>query len=456
MEHEEIVAYHLEQAYSYRTQLGPADDHSRTIALRASARFESAGRRASTRGDFVASTKLLRRAVTLSAQRGAERAVLLYEFGNALEWTGDVREALLVFHQAMELAAESRNRSREWLARIRHSWMLTAADPHAKSTAEAQAELVEAVGVFDELGDQTALATVWTQLAEMEWIPCRFERAEIAARRALEYARQSGDGRLLANAISYLIAAQGFGSATPEEGLRTLDELVDDISGSRSLESFALVIRGFHRGMQGLFDEARQLIATSSEISESLNLRFTMAARERLGYIELCAGNARAAEQAYRRNYEILDELGDEGHKSTSAASLARVLCALGRFEEAEGYAAIARRAVPEDDLASQVEGRSAQAMVLAARGVLAEAERLARGAIELCADAEAPNFQGDIRMDLAKILRMAGKPTEAGQAAREALALFERKGNRPSSASARRFIERVDAGESARGATAL
>jgi hypothetical protein len=44
--------------------------------------------------------------------------------------------------------------------------------------------------------------------------------------------------------------------------------------------------------------------------------------------------------------------------------------------------------------------------------------------------------------MDLAQVLRMAGKSAEAEQAAREALALFERKGNRPSSSAARAFIE--------------
>jgi tetratricopeptide (TPR) repeat protein len=81
---------------------------------------------------------------------------------------------------------------------------------------------------------------------------------------------------------------------------------------------------------------------------------------------------------------------------------------------------------------------------VLAARGEFAEAEPLAREAVRLYADAEAPNYQGDVWMDLAQVLRMAGKPAEAEQAAREALAFYERKGNRPASETSRAFIDEL------------
>src|SRR4029453_11982511 len=102
------------------------------------------------------------------------------------------------------------------------------------------------------------------------------------------------------------------------------------------------------------------------------------------------------------------------------------------RFEEAQTYAEMAVRIAAEDDLASQTAGRSARALVLAARGEFAEAERLAREAVDLYADAETPNPQGDAWMDLAKVLRTAGKSAEAAAAAREALGFYERKGNAP------------------------
>ena len=61
VEQEEIVGYHLEQAYAYRTQLAPADERSDAIGRRAAARLATAGRRASGRGDFPAAANLLRR-----------------------------------------------------------------------------------------------------------------------------------------------------------------------------------------------------------------------------------------------------------------------------------------------------------------------------------------------------------------------------------------------------------
>jgi hypothetical protein len=81
---------------------------------------------------------------------------------------------------------------------------------------------------------------------------------------------------------------------------------------------------------------------------------------------------------------------------------------------------------------------------VLAARGELVEAERLAREAVDLYAYAETPNDQGDVWLDLAKVQRMAGKREDAAHAARESLALYERKGNQPAAASTRAFIDEL------------
>jgi tetratricopeptide (TPR) repeat protein len=330
----------------------------------------------------------------------------------------------------------------EWLARIWRSEVQTNIDPHSRSTEECREELEEAIRGFEELGDEAGLATAWAKLALLEFMPCRFDRSGRAARRAEVHARRSGDDRLLTDALRYLLLSQRFGSVTPQEGRRTLDELTEDISRTRSLESSALAIGGSFQAMEGSFEEARRLTGLAIEIAEALGARVMVAVYEAfLGGVEIEAGDAIAAERAFRRHYEILDEMGQEGFKSTAAANLAGVLCTLGRFDEAEGFAAIARNVAAEDDLSSQVFGRSAQALVFAARGEFDEAERLAREAIQMFEDAESPGDQGAVRMDLARVLRTAGKVTEAEQVAREALELLERKGNRPSAASTRAFI---------------
>ena len=444
-EQEEIVAYHLEQALAYRAQLGPADERSAALGARASSRLASASRRASVRGDHPAAAKLLRRALLATPPDATERPTLLYELGDTLEWIGDVREASAILSRAEEAARAAGDTRVERLAQIRHSDVLTQVDPHAKPTETIRAELAAAVDAFERLGDDAALAIVWSGLALIEWMPCRYVTAERAGRRAMDHARRSGDERLLASAITPLIAAQMFGSATPEEGIRSLDDLRDDLARSRQSEAFGLVIRAAYRAMDGEFDEARRLLGQAAEIAEGLGLSFTVAAsEEELGTIEMWAGDLVAAERAFRHHFDELDRIGDEGHKSTAAANLARTLVGLDRHDEAERYAVLAREVAAEDDLASQVAGRSAQALVLASRGRADEAVALAREAVDLylAAGAEAPYFVGDAWMDLAKVLRIAGDPAEAKAAAREALALYEAKGHRPASASTRAFIE--------------
>jgi tetratricopeptide (TPR) repeat protein len=205
-------------------------------------------------------------------------------------------------------------------------------------------------------------------------------------------------------------------------------------------------MRAKYLAMGGAFDEGRRLLRRASEIAEASGLSFSVAAiYEELGEVEIWARDPVAAERAYRRNYEILDVLGDEGHKSTAAAGLARALIPLGRHDEAERFAVIAREAAAEDDLASQALGRTAQALVLAVRGN-PDAEDLAREGVGMFLEArsEAPDTVGDAWFDVAQVLRMIGKQGEAAEPAREALALYERKGNRPASAIARAFIEEL------------
>ena len=70
-EFEEILGFHLEQAYRYRTELGPLDDAGRDLARRAATKLGAAGRRAFARGDLPAAINLLRRAGALLPARGS-------------------------------------------------------------------------------------------------------------------------------------------------------------------------------------------------------------------------------------------------------------------------------------------------------------------------------------------------------------------------------------------------
>ncbi|MGB2954099.1 MAG: adenylate/guanylate cyclase domain-containing protein, partial [Gaiellaceae bacterium] len=77
VELDEIVGYHLEQAYNYRAELGPLDDAALALGPRAGERLLTAGRRAQRRGDLPAATGLLARSGALLPPGADQRAALV-------------------------------------------------------------------------------------------------------------------------------------------------------------------------------------------------------------------------------------------------------------------------------------------------------------------------------------------------------------------------------------------
>jgi hypothetical protein len=107
----------------------------------------------------------------------------------------------------------------------------------------------------------------------------------------------------------------------------------------------------------------------------------------------------------------------------TFAAILARALEMQGRDDEALELAAVSRDNAGVEDLTTQVQWRGPRARVLARRGERAEAEQLAREAVELAARTDFLSLHADALVDLAVV-------ANDENAAREARVLYERKGN--------------------------
>jgi Flp pilus assembly protein TadD len=96
------------------------------------------------------------------------------------------------------------------------------------------------------------------------------------------------------------------------------------------------------------------------------------------------------------------------------------------------------------DDLISQWQWGAAQAKVLADRDQLSEAEMLARAAVSVIDQTDFIMWRGDARMSLAYVLRKAGRLGEAATVLREALELYERKGDVADASKARAELEDV------------
>ena len=89
-EHEEVIAFHLEQAHEYRRQLGLLDEWDDGLGARAAERLYSAGRRALAGEDLAAATNLLGRAL---ARGSASQPQILWDLCEATLSAGDVATA---------------------------------------------------------------------------------------------------------------------------------------------------------------------------------------------------------------------------------------------------------------------------------------------------------------------------------------------------------------------------
>jgi tetratricopeptide (TPR) repeat protein len=144
--------------------------------------------------------------------------------------------------------------------------------------------------------------------------------------------------------------------------------------------------------------------------------------------LELLAGNPAAAAALAEEGCQLLEQAGARSLLSTGVCYLAQALYALDRLDEAQACATKAAELGGSDDVVTQILSRRVRAKVLARGGSHGEAEVVAREAIAMADATEAPIHQADAYADLAEVLELAGRPTEATAALRVALERYERK----------------------------
>ncbi|HEY7563094.1 MAG TPA: adenylate/guanylate cyclase domain-containing protein [Gaiellaceae bacterium] len=437
----EIVGYHLEHAYRYRAELGPVDDALRALGDRAGDRLERAGTAALARGDAQAAVNLIERARQLLSDPDKQLALAL-PLAEALEYTGRLENAQRLLDETIAAAQTSKSRQTEWLARIADAHMTMLLTPEQDEQVEVTADLAHRV--FEQLGDDLGLARALTLAGEDLFTRCKYDEASRRFGRALVHARRTGDEREELSALLSIISAMYYGSAhvsdvQPQAEAFRARAHPSDVRGLQFLAGL--------RAMAGAQGEAQTLYRQAKAIAAELGLRtgeavVTMFSEE----VGLIFGDAAFARDELGRGYDILEEMGERGLRSTVAAQLAEALYALGRHEEAERFADISLELTASDDIASQSRGRAAKAKSLAARGEHEAAERLAREAVELARNTDSLFMQGQLLMGLAEVLRVAGHPDDVVPVLEEAAGVNERKGNVVTAGKARAQLSELQA----------
>ena len=434
-EFEEILGYHLEQAYRYLGELGPLDDHGRALGVDAAQRLASAGRRAFARGDMPAAANLLQRAAALFPEEDVRRLGILPALGEALTEIGEFAVAERILDEAVR-QAESRQDDRLWAdAIVTRLWARHhVVDDLERWSEDVVRQLEKVIPPLEGASAHAELAKAWRLFGYVHGSVLRWTEQLEAHRNALEHARLADDARLEARLTAEYTAGLRDGPTPVREAIRECEQSLARGLDDRQAEAFVLCSLARLRAMEGDFQEARDLIVRAGRMRDELGANVIVPLTSlQSSRVETLAGDLEAAERDLRRDFEKLSALGDRYLLPTVASLLARAVCAQGRYAEAVELHATAEKLADNDDVETRAVLQCVRARLLAADGALVGAERAAADAVAMLRQIEAPDLRADCTVTLAEILLAALRLEDARTAFEEALALYELKGNRVS-----------------------
>ncbi len=428
VESDELVGYHLEQAYRYRVELGPLDDAALALAGRAAEHLLVSAGRARARGDVRAASALLGQAVELLPAESPERRATQVELAVVLNERGDFDGAEALRQEAnaaARAAGDDRLLARLLLAEVEaqilHAPDLTMRD----SLTTSERALAELERIGDEEGAAWALKLVGNFKA---WLGNSAE-AERMWVRALERAEKVSPW--LTNEVrQWMIWALWWGPTHVDEGIRRCDEIKRQTTSKR-LEGTAMLIGGSLKATSGALDEGRAEAAAGRRVFEELGERLWWAGTAMvLGAIELNAGANERAYELLSNGHATLAQYHETGYLATVVGYHAQAALELGRVDEALELAAETERLAQRDDFEPLARLGLVRARAQAKRGDLDAADQLIREVAEIVEPTDYLILHLDLAFARAEVDRHAGRRSGERQALEHAFEVAEAKGN--------------------------
>jgi predicted ATPase/DNA-binding SARP family transcriptional activator len=431
IEVEEIVGYHYESAHRYRAELGLSDDLDPPARLRAAVRLASAGRRAVARGDTPAAVSFLARAESLLEDRDPEFPEIAWLAAAALLDAGSFLQAVAAAERGLLAAEGSGDERLAWRLRLERTDALSYVTAEGHGAREAEQLASEALGVLERLGDIAGMARAHRLLGDTLSERGHQEEAMEHFLTGQRLAREVRDEREATERAGLGLV---LGSVPADRAITLIRE---GLQATDHPNPDTLAALGYLLAMVGHSEEAEATLAEGYERAKEIGGDWRAASVSMYYAVaRLIAGDPVGAEEVIRPGVEALERMGERALLSSAAPLLAEALYRQGRLEEAKRASALSAEVSDEDDVAAQTAWRGVQAKVLAARGDLEEAERLAREGVARVEGSEFLQISGDAHADLGRVLASAGKMDEARGAFTHALDLYERKGNVVSAAS--------------------
>jgi class 3 adenylate cyclase/tetratricopeptide (TPR) repeat protein len=426
---QEIVGYHLERAYRYREQLAPIDAEARQLATRAADHLAAAGRRALGRGDVPAASALLRRALDLHSRDDPARLLLAPDVGVALYERGAIGEAVALLEDAIELARATGDRRAELRVALERALVAVyTADAGAHGPVLALAD--EAIPVFAAVGDEVALSRAWQARSLVHRLAGRYGDALVAAREALVHIGRGNNRRAEAEIQVWLGICHDEGPTPTPAAIAYLEEALRGAESNPWREGGLIGSLVRPVAMGGDLNRARRLYQRWKQRARELGLDLHMATGATLiADVEMLVGDPKRAEGELRNAIAALERMGESQARACLGAQLAEILIAQDRDDEARAPLALSVALAADSNVEAATRSRTVAAALRRRRGERSRAVELAREAVA-CADrSDATNLRAAAREALGWALA-CGSSTDATTVLREALALYEAKGN--------------------------
>ena len=414
-ERDEIVGYHLEQAYRYRTELGPLDDRARELGRRAGEHLGDAGLHAFARDDMSASAGLLDRAVRVLPSDHQRLPAFEDRLVASFIRSDDLERATEANARHIRDARSLGDRAQEQRAELGAQELRATRSPQDVTADEVRRIAHRAIEVFEEVGDEEGLSNGHLFLSASAVQSGRASEALTQAELSLDHALRSGARIPLWDAPNDISSALYRGPTPAGAMLERLERLADQMAGYRSAEAAAKSNVAWCLSHLGRFDEARAAARHQLVTFEELDNRLGVAGiAGLLSLIELFAGDPPAAEEGFRELCDFSRDVGNHWILVNAVLDLAELLVVLGRDEEVLEQTNEILSLIAPDEFWLQARWRAVRSVPLARLGHVGEALTLIEEAERLARSTDFIVQIADTMRSKAEVLKIANRRDDA------------------------------------------
>jgi tetratricopeptide (TPR) repeat protein len=286
---------------------------------------------------------------------------------------------------------------------------------------EGDSLVLEARGLFEQVGDERGLATTALYQASLAWLRTN-ARETVTAMAAFDAHRARG-GVIDFSALSHVLRFGPFiwGPFTPEEMRRSVSHLP-------AAAHPRIVVEAQIAQREGRYDDAIAGTTHVREVLFELGLSVTAPMSALASQLQ-DAGRLDESLELYELIIARMRELGETSYLSTALIDMADLQYARGEPEEAERLVLEGEALGGPEDLINFSKGHRLRAVISADRGDDAAALAHAQSAVEYALRTDFPHEHGGAYEALAHVHATAGRTAEARAAYESAAEIWTRFG---------------------------